>query len=468
MQLSYSSLELLGSLSFSLDLHSDIAVNSLSSVLTHDTDMMPMTKIRISEHIKYMRIYGYLHQLVFNIFCKRISVIFKYPGGFCTGMIYEPREDSFLLLKHVKEYASRTVLDMGTGSGILAEEAAKTAKKVFAVDINAEAVAECRNRNRVVTALESDLFSCFEIPGYPEYYQIKFDLIIFNPPYLPDHHMARDIALDGGKHGYEVTGRFLDSANRYLKPDGKILLLFSSLTKKDKVDEMISHNCLSYKQIDSLKLDFEELFVYLIEKSALLRELEKKGVSRVYYLAKGKRGMVYTGMWKNKKITVKTKNPASQALGRIKIEARMLEILNKESIGPNLQFSGDNFIAYEYVDGEMILDFISRTGKKDEIAGLFAEIFRQLHILDRIRISKEEMHHPVKHILVGKKPVLIDFERAHYTERPQNVTQFCQFVMEISGLLMKKGIFIDKKRIVDAAKAYRKDYDIRKVLEVLK
>ena len=45
-------------------------------------------------------------------------------------MIYEPEADSFMLAKHVKEYAKGKVLDMGTGSCILAEEALKKTKIV--------------------------------------------------------------------------------------------------------------------------------------------------------------------------------------------------------------------------------------------------------------------------------------------------------------------------------------------------
>ena len=70
-------------------------------------------------------------------------------------MIYEPREDSFLLQKFVKEYANGRVLDMGSGSGILAETPLERTKKVLAVDINEEAVDELRKRG--INAVKSDL-----------------------------------------------------------------------------------------------------------------------------------------------------------------------------------------------------------------------------------------------------------------------------------------------------------------------
>ena len=55
---------------------------------------------------------------------------------------YEPHEDTMLLHKHIKKYAKGKdeVLEMGTGSGILAIEASRYAKHVVAVDINPKAI----------------------------------------------------------------------------------------------------------------------------------------------------------------------------------------------------------------------------------------------------------------------------------------------------------------------------------------
>ena len=54
-------------------------------------------------------------------------------------MIYEPSEDSHLIKKYIKGYSkNKKVLDVGTGSGILAKEALKYTKNVIASDINKE------------------------------------------------------------------------------------------------------------------------------------------------------------------------------------------------------------------------------------------------------------------------------------------------------------------------------------------
>ena len=178
-------------------------------------------------------------------------------------MIYEPAEDSFLLKKYIKDYAKGRVLDMGTGSGIFALEAKKHVKDVVAVDINEEAVRMVRGKG--VNAYLSDLFS--NVKG-------KFDLIMFNPPYLPlerdycgikfsvkDFNYVNDIALVGGKLGHETMEKFLKKVGKYLEENGKILLAVSSLTPK--VEEIIKENGFKFKLLESKRIFFEELKVYL-------------------------------------------------------------------------------------------------------------------------------------------------------------------------------------------------------------
>ena len=167
-------------------------------------------------------------------------------------MIYEPREDSFLLAKYVKKYAKGKVLDIGSGSGIQAETALQKTKDVIATDIDEDAI-KLLNKNGIKT-IKSDLF---------ENIKDKFDLIIFNPPYLPG---KKDKTIHGGKYGHEILEKFLTKLNNYLKNDGKALIVFSSLTNKHKVNNIIKKNNLKFKELEKESLFFEELYVYLIQK----------------------------------------------------------------------------------------------------------------------------------------------------------------------------------------------------------
>ena len=175
--------------------------------------------------------------------------------------IYAPREDSKLLAEQVEKFAFGDVLDMGTGSGMQAVVAArkKETKKVLAVDINPLAIEEARKKikNPKIKWEASDLF---------QNVKEKFDTIIFNPPYLPEDALVKDLALDGGKKGYEIIERFLKNVNNHLKPKGIILMVFSSLTKRRKVDEFIKKNNLEYELLAVKHIFFEEMYVYRIER----------------------------------------------------------------------------------------------------------------------------------------------------------------------------------------------------------
>ena len=177
-------------------------------------------------------------------------------------MIYEPREDSFLMEKAVKKYACGKVLDMGTGYGVQAIAAAKNkdVKSITAVDINKDAVMAAlqtaMTKGVPISVLQSNLFDNLDD---------KFDTIIFNPPYLPSDPKIKDITLDGGKKGYELIERFLKQAKEHLEKNGIILLLFSSLTDKDNVENILTKNKYKFKEVDKLNLDFEELYIYRIQ-----------------------------------------------------------------------------------------------------------------------------------------------------------------------------------------------------------
>ena len=166
-------------------------------------------------------------------------------------MLYDPREDSFLLAKYIRKYSKGKVLDVGAGTGILAEIALKNTNDVLAIDINEEAVEFCRKKG--INAIKSDLF---------EKIKDKFDLIIFNPPYLPrDDDEDEEIRLitTGGEKGYEVIERFLKEARDHLNKNGIILIVFSTLT--GDVESLIKKYRYKYELLEEKPLFFEKLKV---------------------------------------------------------------------------------------------------------------------------------------------------------------------------------------------------------------
>ncbi|MFH1064750.1 MAG: HemK2/MTQ2 family protein methyltransferase [Candidatus Woesearchaeota archaeon] len=390
-------------------------------------------------------------------------------------MLYQPAEDSYLIQKEVQHLAKGRVLEIGIGSGILSDTAAKLkrVKSVLGVDIKKEAVEHCRAevKSKKCKFLVSDLFD--KVPKQ------KFDTIIFNPPYLPEQEgelweLQTDIS--GGKQGYEIVDRFLSSVNDYLDDDGVVLLLFSTLTGKAKVEEFIAHNMMEYDELSKLKIAWEQLFVYRIVKSRLRKMFEKKGVKGLSTFSRGHRGIIYTGKFKGKKIAIKVQRTDIDAKETVNNEVVQLKVLNKKGIGPKVLFSGKDYFAYTFVEGDFIFDYIDRKDvKKADVLGVLTDVFEQMYLLDHLKLNKEEMHHPVKHIIVGKKnkPVLLDFERCRPRPKVHNVTQFCQFVMSgrILPHLKRHNLKISMLDMMKYSKEYSKRRtrgNFEKILGLLK
>jgi len=174
--------------------------------------------------------------------------------------IYEPSDDSYFFAEFLKRYLKKskpqTYLDMGCGSGILAKTVSNFFKKenILCVDINPSAVSA--NRLLGFKAIKSNLFSKI-------HKKKKFDLITFNAPYLPEEEIepaSSKLITTGGKLGDEISLKFLKQAKEHLTPDGKTLLLISSLTPMEKI------NKFKPKLVAKKKIFFEELRIYEFKK----------------------------------------------------------------------------------------------------------------------------------------------------------------------------------------------------------
>ncbi|MBS1263997.1 MAG: Release factor glutamine methyltransferase [Methanonatronarchaeales archaeon] len=167
--------------------------------------------------------------------------------------VYGPREDSLLLAGEAASREGRRLLDVGTGTGFVAAAASSGFQEIVAVDIDPLAVALAERNLPNATVKQSDLF---ESAGG------TFDLVTFNPPYLPtDRATETDAALDGGPTGREVLKRFASDLPGYLEQDGSALVLVSSITGKEEVEELFEHAGFSVEEVASERRFFEELAV---------------------------------------------------------------------------------------------------------------------------------------------------------------------------------------------------------------
>ncbi|MFE5816138.1 HemK2/MTQ2 family protein methyltransferase [Streptomyces sp. NPDC056479] len=146
--------------------------------------------------------------------------------------VYPPQTDSRLLGRAMRRegVTARTdVLDLGTGSGILAVEAARLGGRVTAVDISWRALAatwcNARLNGQALRLRHGDL--AHAVPGR------RFDLVLSNPPYVPAPDPApprgQARAWDAGHDGRLLIDRLCDNAPTLLRPTGTLLLVHSHL-----------------------------------------------------------------------------------------------------------------------------------------------------------------------------------------------------------------------------------------------
>ncbi len=149
-----------------------------------------------------------------------------------------PRPDTETLIEQALHVipppgTDTTLLDLGTGSGIIAITLALElpASRIVAVERSPEALAIARDnlqrhQVRTVELLQSDWFEVL-----PE--QAVFDLIVSNPPYLAenDPHLERDgirheprSALIAGPEGLDDLAHIARDARTRLRSGGTLLL----------------------------------------------------------------------------------------------------------------------------------------------------------------------------------------------------------------------------------------------------
>ena len=159
-----------------------------------------------------------------------------YFGVYCFDVwenVYEPAEDSFLFAENLDVQKGAEVMDVGTGSGFLAVLAAENAGNVVALDVNPYAI-RCAKANAVLNRVESkiDFMQASLLTSLNS--KAKFDLILFNAPYLPSEAYEAQSWIGrswaGGVNGREVIDSFITQVPTHMKFGGRVLLMQSSLT----------------------------------------------------------------------------------------------------------------------------------------------------------------------------------------------------------------------------------------------
>ena len=186
--------------------------------------------------------------------------------------VYEPSDDSELMVEAARKYSFGRVLDLGCATGVfgIASAQKKEVSSVVCADLNPAAV-ELAKKNaalngvgKKVSFAHTDLFSSFSSSG--------FDVIGFNPPYLPTTpaervHGTLNLAFDGGLSGRKITDKFLAGFEKHLAPGGVLILLQSSLSGIGKTQKILERKGFEVEKLPSKKFFFEEICVLVARKA---------------------------------------------------------------------------------------------------------------------------------------------------------------------------------------------------------
>ncbi|CAM9131291.1 peptide chain release factor N(5)-glutamine methyltransferase [Mycoplasma marinum] len=162
---------------------------------------------------------------------------------------YETEELVFLAKKYINKKSD--VLDLCTGSGYIALALKKmTNANITASDISNEAIEQTKINAKInnldIEVVKSDLF---------ENIKKKFDVIVSNPPYIPEDNKLSDsvinhephLALFGGKDGNDIYKLIMKDVFKFLNKDGIIIFEIS----EDNVDYFRKNNFKIIKDINN-------------------------------------------------------------------------------------------------------------------------------------------------------------------------------------------------------------------------
>ena len=209
-----------------------------------------------------------IHFLSYHLILSRPTTRVTRAAGFRLTVrptVFHPRwfisSECFAEFIDGLDLRGKRVVDVGTGSGILALAAARAgAQDVIAVDINPNAALTAADNARAhgftaVSAVCTNLLSAFA-PGP------LFDVVLSSPPKHAGE--PRDLADRGWHAGpkYRDIAALFEQARQRLKPGGRIYVMVSSDSDLDLFGRLIDQAGLSARLVLEQSIAIESLIIY--------------------------------------------------------------------------------------------------------------------------------------------------------------------------------------------------------------
>jgi HemK-related putative methylase len=200
--------------------------------------------------------------------------------------VYRPSDDTYLMVDYFKHHIDldyfdgirheniKKILDMGTGTGYIAlsmqiikNSVPKFTADLYGSDILEKAIHLAKHNEKLnhfkenIRWIYSDLFKSF-----PNSLKRSFDIIIFNPPYLPSLKHENDtklidISWNGGNKGFEVFLNFLDQAKYFISSNCRIYYICSNRTNLGKWYNLIKIKGFDNKILERRHVFMEDLYL---------------------------------------------------------------------------------------------------------------------------------------------------------------------------------------------------------------
>jgi len=222
-----------------------------------------------------------------------------------------------------------------------------------------------------------------------------------------------------------------------------------------------------------IKSRIKELGALGVDSISFQGELQ---VGTINILGKGYVGVVVLGKIGRKKVAVKIRRNDSTRKN-LKKEAELLKITNQSNVGPKLVDFSKNFLVMEYLEGKKIGDWITglkEKGSSSQLKVVIKKILEDCYSLDRVGLDHGELSNIAKHVIVGSKITIIDFESSSLDRKVSNVTSATQAFYigsGISKIVGHKYKIPKKEKMISVLRRYKQEQtrdSFEKLLDVLK